>query len=124
MSDSPYRTANDALEPCKMRAASSSLATRLRVSGILLAMPLLPLGSWIVADEPFVGPPDINEIVCVSIACIMTVVWVAWSFCVAWGSLTRRLHTAWLLAIPIGCMATFLSAFIIYAYGGDQRWFG
>ena len=121
--------------PCKSPAGSGfgtavvgsrdtkALRFLLLFSGVMLALPPLPLFFWVADGEPFVGPTDYFDLSLVATSGCVGVAWVAWSSVLVLGICRKRLPVTWIWTLLGSFVFGGISFVVVYCYGVDRGWF-
>ena len=117
--------------PTTNKSVDASIASRfwstlrflLTVSGVVLAMPPIPLFFWVADGEPFVGPVNYYDLTLVAITGCVGVAWGIWAFVANLGIRRRSQPSSWTRALLGAIILGGISLFVVYCYGVDRGWF-
>ena len=107
----------------RVHKPSRLLRWSLIVTGLLLALPPLPLFLWVAEEEPFFGPSRMADLFWVVFSGAIGFCWVVWTIIVSIGVWNKWLSRRWLSVIPASIIAGSVSFLVVYLYGVDRSWF-
>ena len=102
---------------------SATIRSLLTFSGVVLALPPLPLFFWVADGEPFVGPTNYYDLSLVTFSGCVGVAWGIWASITILGIRRRWLPSVWFWTLLGAVVFGGISLFVVYCYGVDRGWF-